>query len=374
MIKQRYIESLGCSLPLLGFGGMRLPLREDKQIDYDQAKKMVDYALANGVDYFDTAYMYLDSQSEPFFGRALAEYPRKSYRLTTKMPAGWLKEEGDLERIFSEQLARCKTDYFDFYLLHSVTKKSLENAEKFGAIPFLLKMKEAGKIRHLGFSFHDDEACLKKALAAAPWEFVQLQLNYYDFELGEAKRLHRIALEAGLPVFVMEPVRGGFLANLPEEALHILRRADSEKSAAAFALEWVAELPGVAMMLSGMSNFEQVADNIKTFSADGQISAAQKEAVAECAAYLAGYKTVPCTGCRYCMPCPAGVKIPETFQIYNDYMLMRASSGAKFKYADIAPENRASACVHCRKCISACPQHLEIPTLLAEAHGVLSQL
>ena len=226
MMKQRYIESLGCSLPLLGFGGMRLPLLEDKKIDYPLAKKMVDYALANGVDYFDTAYMYLDSQSEPFFGEALAEYPRDSYRLTSKMPAAWLKQEGDQERIFAEQLSRCKVEYFDFYLLHAVSKKSLAAARQFGTIPFLLKMKAEGKIRHLGFSFHDDEDCLREAIAEAPWEFVQLQLNYYDYELGEAKRLYEIACEAKLPIFVMEPVRGGFLADMPEEAQAILHGAN----------------------------------------------------------------------------------------------------------------------------------------------------
>ena len=374
-MKQNFIPSLGLTLPVLGFGGMRLPIDEStKAIDYNHAKQMLDYALRHGVNYFDTAYMYHEGTSEAFFGKALSEYPRESYFLATKMPAGMLKEPADAERIFAEQLAQCNVNYFDFYLLHSVTQKSYANAELLNTIPFLQKMKSEGKIRHLGFSFHDKPALLKNVIAAHPWDFVQLQLNYYDYALGEAKELYEIALRANLPVFVMEPVRGGFLANLPTEAEAILKEANPNKSTAAFALEWVASLTGVAITLSGMSSMDQIKENIATLAEFSAQKQSEADAVLHAADFLVNYKTVPCTGCRYCMPCPAGVNIPEVFSVYNEYKLTKNKFESKFAYGRIAEAEKPTFCTYCRACVSACPQQISIPELLAKAHEELSAL
>ena len=372
MMPKHYSDALMCELPLLGFGAMRLPTSKDEAIDKEHVRKMVEHAYANGVNYFDTAYMYHRGQSEVVMGDLLSAYPRESFMLATKLPVVFVKEEGDQERFFEEQLSRCKVDYFDFYLAHALDKEKLETMKKFGTVDFLLKLKAEGKIKHLGFSFHDDAQCFKEALAMAPWEFVQLQLNYYDMEASaEAPALHKLATEAGLPIFLMEPVRGGMLANMPDDAVKILKNVNSEKPPAAFALEWTLELEGVALTLSGMSNLDQVVENVETFTNFTEIPEKERQAVKECAAFLTSYKTIGCTNCQYCMPCPANLDIPGLFKTYNDYKLLHNIFRSTLAYKDVV---KPDACIHCNQCISACPQQLPVPDLLEQVGEELSVL
>ena len=374
MMQNRYIESLKCELPFLGFGAMRLPTTgADEIVDKEHVKRMVAHAYESGATYFDTAYMYHRGQSEVVMGELLAEYPRDSFMLATKLPVVFLKEKGDQERIFTEQLERLKVDYFDFYLAHAIDSEKVETMKKLNTVEFLLKLKEEGKIKRLGFSFHGSIECFKETLAMAPWEFVQLQLNYYDFMASaEAPTLYNLAREFGLPVILMEPVRGGMLANMPDEAASILKKANPNKSLTAFALEWTMELEGVAMSLSGMSNLEQVVENVETLSTFIEVPENEKQAVQECAAFLTEYKTIGCTNCQYCMPCPMGIDIPAIFKVYNDYKLLKNIFRSTLNYKAI--ETKADVCIHCGQCVSACPQQLDVPTLLEQVTEELSVL
>ncbi len=373
MILKHNVERLNCELPYLGFGAMRLPTNPDESIDKEHVKQMVAYAMENGVNYFDTAYMYHQGTSESVMGEVLSAYPRNSFYVATKLPVVALHEEGDQERIFAEQLARLQVDYFDFYLAHAVDKEKIATMEKLDTINFLLKMKQEGKIKHLGFSFHDDTECFKKALAMTDWDFVQLQLNYYDFALNEeAPTLHKLAVDANLPIFLMEPVRGGMLANMPEGGVEILKKANPNKSPATFALQWASELEGVSMTLSGMSNLDQLKENVATFSSKETLTDTERKAIAETGVFLVSYKTIGCTNCQYCLPCPVGIEIPQIFKIYNDYKLLKNVFFTRKNYGDIPADAKPSACIHCNQCVSACPQQLQVPDFLAMADEELS--
>lgn len=372
MINERFRENED-SHSLLGFGCMRLPINESEgSINEELAQEMIDLAFASGVNYFDTAYMYHDGKSETFLKKALANYPRESYFLTDKMPPWMLKEKADMDKMFNEQLERCGVEYFDYYLAHSLSKSSVENMRKLDMVDFLKQKKAEGKIRHIGFSFHDDADCLRDILTMHDWEFCQLQLNYADWNRYGAKELYEIAGEHDLPVIVMEPVRGGFLANPPAEVAELLREAAPNRSLASWALRFVASLPSVKLVLSGMSDMEQVRDNLVTF-ADPSIYLSDKEqaVITKAMEILDNINSVPCTGCRYCMPCPSGVEIPKIFDIYNKVTLFGKREN---NYAESIPaENCASQCTSCGACMIACPQHIDIPGKLAEAHALLTQ-
>ncbi|MDR1211917.1 MAG: aldo/keto reductase [Spirochaetaceae bacterium] len=360
-------------LSLLGFGLMRLPRTEASQeIDAKTAGEMVDYAIAQGVTYFDTAYMYHDGKSESFAGAALSRHERTSYKLATKMPLAVLKTRADVERIFNEQLEKCKTEYFDFYLLHNINEDYLRIAESCEVYEQLKKKQEQGLIGHLGFSFHDRPELLKKVVEQYEWEFAQIQLNYLDWELQNAKEQYEILTGRGIPVNVMEPVRGGTLAKLCDASIRIFHEADPKASAASWALRYAASLPGVQVVLSGMSSMDQVRDNVRTMSPLKPLTGAEYEVIEKALAAYRSAASVPCTSCRYCMDCPSGVEIPKNIAVYNNYQIALANKHPmanfifEMEYRILGEGQHASSCVSCEQCKSRCPQHIDIPRWMDE--------
>ena len=365
-VTRRRYKNTALTVPLLGFGCMRLPRLSPDRPDIDQAtvKKMIDRAMKAGCNYFDTAYMYHDGLSERCLGELLQAYPRDSYYLTDKMPVWFAKNPGDIERIFGEQLARCKTDYFDFYMLHALDTANWKLAQTYEACEFLARMKKEGKIRKLGFSFHDTPEVLQQIVDAQEWDFAQIQLNYLDWELYRSREQYEILTKAGIPVIVMEPLRGGSLATLSPDAAEILKTADPGSSNAAWALRYVASLPNVLCVLSGMTLPEHMEDNLKTFSPLKPLTDSERKTLDLALAAYRKRLAVPCTACRYCMPCPVGVEIPRIFGLYNQYKI----TGNKWlflnNYNAIPEDSGASACVNCGRCVKHCPQKIDIPAQL----------
>ena len=357
----------GLSLPLLGFGGMRLPRRKGSpEIDIDELRRMVDRAIAGGCNYFDTAYMYHGGRSERCFGEVLRNYPRDSFFLADKMPVWMAKDAAAVKRIFEEQLSRCRTDHFDFYLIHSLDANKWRRAREFKVYEFLVEMKKQGKIRQLGFSFHDTPEVLRQIVPAHEWDFAQIQLNYLDWELYRSREQYEILTGAGIPVIVMEPLRGGALAKLSPEASAVLKNADPAASNASWAFRYAGSLPNVVCILSGMSRMEHLEENLRTFSPLVPLSEAERETLNLALAAYRKQLAVPCTSCRYCMPCPVGVEIPTIFSFYNQHKLSGRANRFREQYFSIPEGSRADACVGCGHCVKVCPQKIRIPDELAK--------
>ncbi len=351
----------------LGFGCMRLPTNANDAIDEALNKEMVERALNAGINYFDTAYMYMGGKSEEAMGRALKKYDRNSFNLTTKMPVMMLEKKEDVERIFNEQLKRCQTEYFDFYLVHCLNKMNWENTKKYNVIPFLERMKAEGKIRYLGFSHHDTPELLQEILDYYKgWEFVQLQINRLDWKACRGEEQYNIVRKANLPIVVMEPLRGSALANLNAEATKILKEYNPDASTASWAFRWLAGKEGILTMLSGMTKPEHLEDNIKTFTNLTPLSKEEDEVYTRAIAAHLKKLAIGCTSCRYC-ECPVGVNIAGLFSIYNQYMYDdRANKTVSFinHYEALKESERADKCIKCGLCKSKCPQQLDIPKLL----------
>ena len=362
-MEMRQYRDTDVKVSLLGMGCMRLPKvdPEKEDIDYEKAQEIIDYAYANGVNYFDTAYGYHGGQSELFVGQALKKYPRESFFLASKMPIWCVKEKGDVERIFNEQLQRCQTDYFDFYLFHSQNAANFQKCQEFGVYEFLSQMKAEGKIRRLGFSFHDTPEVLRHICDTYPWDFAQIQLNYLDWEMQDAKTQYQILNDREIPVIVMEPVRGGALASPCEAADILFREERPDKSVASWAIRFAASLPGVLTVLSGMSNMEQVRDNVDTMTRFEPLTDREREVIDEALEAYRKKDTVPCTGCRYCMDCPFGVDSPKMFSLYNHYVLDRDGEDYLEAYEAQPESERADQCQACGACMEKCPQHIRIP-------------
>lgn len=362
-MEMRQYRDTDVKVSLLGMGCMRLPKvdPEKEDIDYEKAQEIIDYAYANGVNYFDTAYGYHGGQSELFVGQALKKYSRESFFLASKMPIWCVKEKGDVERIFNEQLQRCQTDYFDFYLFHSQNAANFQKCQEFGVYEFLSQMKAEGKIRRLGFSFHDTPEVLRHICDTYPWDFAQIQLNYLDWEMQDAKTQYQILNDREIPVIVMEPVRGGVLASPCEAADILFREERPDKSVASWAIRFAASLPGVLTVLSGMSNMEQVRDNVDTMTRFEPLTDREREVIDEALEAYRKKDTVPCTGCRYCMDCPFGVDIPKMFSLYNHYVLDRDGEDYLEAYEAQPESQRADQCQACGACMEKCPQHIRIP-------------
>lgn len=358
----------GISLSLLGFGMMRLPTLPDGRIDEPLVFSMVDEAIANGVNYFDTAYPYHAGYSELVAGKALARYPRESYYLATKFPGHQVAKIYNPAEIFQEQLQKCGVDYFDFYLLHNINEGTIKNYtdSRWNILPYFIEQKKLGRIKHLGFSCHGGIENLKEFLAYAgdAMEFCQIQLNYLDWTLQDARQKCEILAAAKIPIWVMEPVRGGKLANLSAKNEEMLKALRPEESIASWALRYVQSIPNVKMILSGMSNMAQMQDNIKTFSQGKPLS---EDEIAILYNIAEGMKdTLPCTTCRYCCDgCPAGLNIPHLIDIYNNYRVA-PSMNQNARLLGIDKAHWPDACVGCGHCVKACPQKIDIPTAMRD--------
>ena len=365
------------SLSALGFGAMRLPL-SGGSIDSNELDRMVDAAMAAGVNYFDTAHPYHGGRSEVELGRSLRRYPRESWYLADKFP-GHQNVRGvkplEPEAIFEEQLRRCGVEYFDFYLLHNVNENSMYyygNPEN-RYMDYFLAQKAKGRIRHLGFSCHAAPETLRKFLEmnGEHMEFCQIQLNYVDWKLQDAKQKCEILREAGIPLWVMEPVRGGKLAAFRPEIEEKLRAFRPEESTAAWAFRWLRTLPKPTMILSGMSNLAQMQDNLKTFSEDKPLSAEETALLEDIAAGLA--RMIPCTACRYCCPgCPKGLDIPTMLSMAND-MAMSLSFNTVSRYTALGEGRRADACIACGQCSRICPQQINVPEELHRLAALMAE-
>ena len=352
-------------MPKLGFGLMRLP-EKDGELDLEQLCKMVDAYMTSGMNYFDTAYMYCGGKSESIIKKALVErYPRDSFTLTTKLPQ-WMMDEGidGRDRIFNEQLARTGAGYFDYYLLHDIGQDHYKIYNDLDCFNWIMDKKEKGLVKHVGFSFHDNAQLLDKVLTEHPeMEFVQLQINYLDWEndIIQSRLCYETARRHNKPIAVMESVKGGTLANLPKEAENILREYNKEASPASYALRFAANLDGVFMVLSGMSNCEQVLDNTKIMARPQPLNDKEKELLKEVVAIINKRTAIPCTSCGYCMEvCPKNINIPGLFALYNNYCINDNFSNMYYQRL-IYNKGKASDCIKCHRCEKNCPQHIHIP-------------
>ena len=354
----------------LGLGNMRLPckslgkIKAENLIDYKKSQEIVDMAYENGVNYFDTAYMYHAGKSEKFIGQALQKYPRDSYYLADKLPIWLCKSPSDMEKIFNKQLERTGIDCFDFYLLHSLDKKNFAKCEKYKAYDFLLEKQKQGLIKNIGFSFHGTIEDLREIVASHHWDFAQIQMNYLDLKNQDAKTQYEILTEAGIPVIVMEPVRGGKLVNIPQEAQDIFKSNNPEKSIASWAIRFVGSFDNVITILSGMNSTEQMQDNLESLTDFKPMTDVEFKICQNVADIINEKKIIPCTGCDYCADCPKGVKISRIFDTYNKYQNGTITlDESKTEYAKIEVNHKE--CVACGKCADHCPQSIEIPDLLS---------
>lgn len=355
----------------LGFGLMRLPLLDPNDaasIDIEQMKQMVDEFIANGFTYFDTAYMYHKHQSENAVREALtSRHDRSSYTITSKLPIMSIKSADEMEKVFNEQLQKCGVDYFDYYLVHNVNRNDIDNVNNFDAFGFVLQKKAEGKVRHVGFSFHDTAEMLDEVLTAHPEvEFVQLQINYLDWEhAGVQSRLcYETARRHGKSIIIMEPVKGGTLANVPAEAEALMRERHPDMSPASWAIRFAASHEGVMMVLSGMSNLDQLHDNMSYMKNFKPLDDEEMRIIEKVTDIVYKSILIQCTGCEYCVEkCPAGIPIPKYFSLYNlrkQGKLPRNPDGTT-EYDEVVKTNaKASDCLKCGVCESLCPQHIEI--------------
>lgn len=363
-------------MPKLGFGLMRLP-EVDGVIDHEQVCKMVDLYMEAGLTYFDTAYVYHHGMSEVEVRKAIVErYPRESFTIATKLPEWEIKCEEDNERIFNEQLERTGAGYFDFYLMHAVDDSNFANYEKYDCFNFGLKKKEEGRIRHLGFSFHGTPEMLVKILDKYPFvEFVQIQLNYLDWDSDKvySGKLYEILSSRNIPIVVMEPIKGGSLAQLKPELEDKFKALRPDASIASWALRYVGSLPGVMTLLSGMSLLEQMEDNVKTFTNFEALSEEEKKTVEEVVEVMKKTPQIGCTACSYCTDgCPMNIGIPNTFRIINAINMYGKSERTDKMIENMLKKKAGPAdCIQCGQCEGVCPQHLPIIELLQDASKII---
>ena len=373
----KYVDFQGKKISMLGFGAMRLPTLENKEIDTELTEKMVDTAILAGVNYFDTAYPYHGGMSEIVMGKLLAKYPRESYYLATKYPGHQVLDSYEPDKIFEEQLKKCGVEYFDFYLLHNVNEFSLPTYvdKRWGIIDYFVEQKRLGRIKHLGFSSHGSPENLKEFLdlAGDKMEFCQIQLNYLDWTLQRAEEKCQILAERGIPVWVMEPVRGGRLVNkLPTGAKQELTDMRPEESLASWCFRWLMTLDNMGVILSGMSNMQQIEDNIKTFCEDKPLTEVEVQSLYNIAEGLKS--SVPCTACGYCLKgCPMELNIPGLIEIYND-LRYDPSVNISSKVEFMPEDKRPTACICCGNCIKACPQNIDIPKTMIDLSNLLKTI
>ncbi len=361
-------------LSALGFGAMRLPVLDgdDGRIDEEAALRMVDTAMKNGINYYDTAWGYHDENSELVLGKALARYPRESFHVATKFPGYDPSNWGKAEEIFERQLEKLGVSYFDFYLFHNVCEMNIDaylDDEKYGIFSYLMEQKKNGRIRHLGFSCHGDLPVLTRFLDAYGdhMEFCQLQLNYLDWTFQNGREKVEILNKRNIPVWVMEPLRGGKLAKLAPEYEARLKALRPDEEIPAWAFRFLTSIPSVTMILSGMSNEEQLEKNLATFSEDKKLSDAEMKELMDVADKMLSVGTVPCTACHYCVShCPQGLDIPNLISLYNEHVYTGGGFIAPMALAALPEEKQPQSCLGCRSCEVVCPQQIKISEVLAD--------
>lgn len=360
-------------LSALGVGAMRLPVMDDVYANIDQAEteRMVAYAMEHGINYYDTAWGYHDGQSEAAIGKALSGYARESFYLADKFPGYDLANMDKAEEIFEQQLKRCGVEYFDFYLFHNVCEMNINEYldEKYGILEYLLKQKKSGRIRHLGFSAHGEYPVMKRFLEAygEHMEFCQIQLNYLDYKFQNAKAKIELLNEYKIPVWVMEPLRGGKLAELSEEYTERLAALRPEEKTPAWAFRFLQSIPEVTVILSGMSTFGQLEDNVATFEEEKPLSGPEMDVLMGIVDNMLGKKTLPCTACRYCTShCPKELDIPSLLALYNEHSFTEGGFIAPMALSAVEKEKWPDACVGCRSCEKVCPQQIKISEAMAD--------
>lgn len=371
---RREMGKTGEKVSALGFGCMRLPTRDDQSIDVDEATRMLRFAIDNGVDYVDTAWGYHNGQSEPFVGSALQDGYRDKVNLASKLPSWLIKSREDMDYYLNEQLRRLRTDVIDFYLIHALNRRYWKNLKEHDIFEFMDSALASGRIRHIGFSFHDTLDVFKEIIDSYGWEFCQIQYNFVDTEHQAGLEGLKYAAGKGIGVAVMEPLRGGKLAtNVRDDILSIWTSSGIDRTPAAWALRWVWNDPDVGVVLSGMSTMDQVRENIETAREASPYSMSSSE-LAIVDRVREEYKKrikVSCTGCSYCMPCPSGVAIPTCFDFFNDaYMFDSIEDHKKAYLRSVKKENRASLCVECGRCEELCPQNIPIIEQLKEVSSL----
>ncbi|MEQ3170118.1 aldo/keto reductase [Dysosmobacter welbionis] len=355
------------ALSCLGMGNMRLPVGEDGKIDYAKAGEIIDYVYRHGVNYFDTAWPYHSGESETFLGDIMPKYPRESYHLATK----YVSFAGpDYKGIFEAQLKKLKTDYIDFYLIHAVFDNNADDYINSGCIEYFKEQKRLGRIRHFGFSSHASVATLEKFIKANDeWDFAQIQLNYMDWTLQDAKGQYEMLTQHRIPVMVMEPVRGGRLAKLTPETEAELKAVHPDWSIPSWAFRWLMRLPNVQVILSGMTTLEQAVNNVETFTNGEALSDADAELLLQVCEKYQKQISVPCTACRYCCDgCPEGIDIPAMMEIYNS---LKVSGIWGIKEQILSHEKNAANCIGCGACATHCPQSIQIPDVMSELAAIV---
>lgn len=362
----------------LGLGMMRLPVvdGDDAQVDEAAAAEIIDYAYKNGINYFDTAWGYHEGNSELVAGRCLSKYPRESFYLASKFPGYDPANMGKVEEIFEAQLQKCQTPYFDFYLFHNVYEGNIDDYldPKFGIMEYLLKQKENGRIRHLGFSAHGSVAVIQRFLDAygEQMEFCQLQLNYMDWHFQGAKEKVELVQKAGIPVWVMEPLRGGKLAKASEAVTATLKKIRPDERIPAWAFRFLQSIPGVTMVLSGMSSMEQLKANMETWQEDKPLTETEFDTLVALADEETRKGGLPCTACHYCTShCPQSLPIPELIALYNEHKITGGGFIAPMAVASMPAEHHPSNCIGCRSCEQVCPQRIKISEMMTDFTAML---
>ena len=368
-----YKDFQDLKLSALGMGCMRLPVvgGNDAVVDEAAAEEMVDCAMANGVNYYDTAWGYHNGNSELVMGKALARHPREKFYLATKFPGYDLSNMGKVEEIFEKQLEKCQVEYFDFYLFHNVCEMNIDAYldPKYGTYDYLLAQKKNGRIRHLGFSAHGDYDVMKRFLEAygKDMEFCQIQLNYLDWDFQDAKRKVELLNQWNIPVWVMEPLRGGKLASLAPEDEAKLKALRPDEGIPAWAFRYLQSIPSVVVTLSGMSNMEQMKENIATFETDKPLNETELETLHAIAQGMVKKIVLPCTACHYCTShCPQGLDIPNLLSLYNEHCFTQGGFIAPMALSAIPADKQPSACIGCRSCEAVCPQGIKISEAMAD--------
>ncbi len=355
------------TLPLLGFGGTRFPMKNKDEIDMAELDKMVEYAISHGVNLFDTAYFYVNFKSETALAEVLKNYPRNSYFLADKMPIFMIKNKKDIKNIFNEQLKKCNVDYFDFYMAQGINENCYNTYKNTKLHNELLELKKEGKIRYLGFSFHGTSEILKEVIAEGNWDFCELQLNYFDWNILKAKEQYEIVQTSKLPIIAVRALKVGDLVNIQTKAEEELKNKYPDTAPAEFALRWTGSIDNVVSVISGMGNLEQIKQNVAVFENFKAVTEKEREDAAKLAGIIQSQGEINCSGCKHCLEdCPRGINIPANIAIYNQYKTFKNSGAFRNNCLILSENERVNNCIQCGLCSKKCPQGLKIPELLAQ--------